>query len=343
MAVIPTPEKHVAQLIDANLDRAREGLRVIEDWCRYGLQRKDLIIIIKDYRHQLGRLHQKTYKQARSAQTDQGSGLTHEAQNDRISPLQIVSANCARVQEALRVIEEFARNIDPELTKAASKIRYEIYDLEINIQEATSGKKRQKELSACKLCLITTPHQELIAKVSAGLKAGVGMVQYRCKKGKDIDKFSEAEKLAVICKDYGALFIVNDRIDIALAVDADGIHIGQEDLPLDIARKLIGPEKLIGVSCHSLEEAQKADKNGSDYIGFGPIFRTTSKPEVAPLGLECLKQISNSINQPCFAIGGINHLNRSKLLSTGVSRIAVIDAIMKAEDPFQASKQLLEI
>ena len=138
----PTPsdaslDPRVARLIDANLDRAREGLRVVEDWCRFGLEQQDLVVRLKDWRQRLGRLHHYSYKQARSTSTDTGAGLEHPAQLDRHSPDHVVAANCARVQEALRVLEEYGRTIDPALAAEAAAIRYGLYDLEVTCLNAT--------------------------------------------------------------------------------------------------------------------------------------------------------------------------------------------------------------
>lgn len=150
-------DPRVARLIDANLDRAREGLRVVEDWCRFGLEQQDLVVRLKDCRQRLGKLHHDSYKQARSTSTDTGAGLEHPAQLDRHSPDHVVAANCARVQEALRVLEEYGRSIDPALAAEAAAIRYGLYDLEVTCLNATLGSRRRNKLQDCRLCLITTP------------------------------------------------------------------------------------------------------------------------------------------------------------------------------------------
>ncbi|KGG12016.1 MULTISPECIES: thiamine phosphate synthase [Prochlorococcus] len=342
MPVTPNPDKRVAQLIDANLDRAREGLRVIEDWCRYVLQNQALVITIKDFRQQLGLAHKNIYKRARSTVADQGLGLTHSAQQSRTKPIQVVIANCARVQEALRVVEEFSRHTDSQLSIIASQIRYKVYDLEINILKVSAVSKLRQQLNSCKLCLITRPHSKLLETVSTALDAGVSMVQYRCKEGDDIEKLSLGKSLALICKKYESLFIVNDRIDIALALNADGIHLGQRDLPVIEARRILGSEKLIGLSTSTFEEAKQAELSGCDYIGIGPVYETNSKQGAKAIGLNYLSEIKDTISLPFFAIGGINQSNVSEVFSKGVSRIAVINAIMNAKDPYAASCDLLK-
>ncbi len=332
----------VAQLIDANLDRAREGLRVIEDWSRFGLNNKDFVIILKDWRQQLGQHHYEFYKKARSTINDKGAGLKHPAQSNRIQPKEIVAANFARVQEALRVLEEFTRKTHPELSTISADIRYKIYDLEIDILKASNNKINLDKLNNCKLCLITKPHPKLLNTVSLALKAGVKMIQFRCKEGTDLDNLRIAKEIASLCKINDSLFIVNDRIDIAIASKADGIHLGQEDIPIEIARELIGPEKIIGLSAHSLKQIESAEKEPCDYLGVGPIYKTPSKKDKKSIGTDSLKKITSQIHIPWFAIGGINKINISEVNRLGAKKIALINAIMNAEDPYKASKELLE-
>ncbi|WP_269623292.1 thiamine phosphate synthase [Prochlorococcus marinus] len=342
MSVTPNPDQRVAQLIDANLDRAREGLRVIEDWSRFAIKNKGLVITLKDWRHQLGQLHHESYKESRSINSDKGLGLGHDSQSKRVSAKQIVEANFARVQEALRVLEEFSRIYHPELSLTSSKIRYELYDFEKVFFKLEKKQILLERMNSCKICLITHPHKDLIKIISKALEAGITMVQYRCKESNDFDSISQAKELASLCKKHQCLFIINDRVDIALATNADGVHLGQKDIPIDLARKLIGPEKLIGLSTHSLEEVYNANKQKCDYIGLGPVYKTQFKPELLAIGTELLKEAVKISQIPIFAIGGINEEKLSELQSTGINRIAVIHAIINSKDPFSTSKKLLE-
>tara|TARA_Y100001968_G_scaffold294253_1_gene300706 strand:- start:11099 stop:12136 length:1038 start_codon:yes stop_codon:yes gene_type:complete len=342
MIFTPPKDKKIARVIDANLDRAREGLRVIEDWCRFGIDRKDLVVKLKNWRHQLALHHHEIYKLARSASTDQGALLNHPAQKTRQTSNEIVFANCSRVQEALRVLEEFSRQSDPDLAKIAAIIRFEIYEFELTVFKANRKNIRINLLNTCNLCLITTPTKDLISIVSSALSAGIKMVQYRCKSSNDQIKISEVLQLASICKDNGALFIINDRVDFALAADADGVHLGQNDIPIEIARKILGEERLIGRSTHNLNQLQRAKDEGCDYIGAGPVFPTKNKPQETISGLEFLREAYNATKLPCFAIGGINISNISEIRKSGFNRIAVIDAIMNSKEPGQATKELLK-
>ena len=334
-------DPRVARLIDANLDRAREGLRVVEDWCRFGLERDDLVISLKDWRQRLGKLHREHYKQARSTATDPAAGLDHPAQLDRHSPRQVVEANCGRVQEALRVLEEYARSVDAPLAAEAAAIRYGLYDLEVTCLRATGGNSRRNRLQDCQLCLITAPCPDLIERVTAALRSGVAMVQHRCKSGSDRSRLAEAKALAALCQDHGALLIINDRIDLALAVDADGVHLGQDDLPTGVARGLIGPDRLLGRSTHDLDQVAEANREDCDYLGLGPVNTTAVKPERPAIGAELVGQALAITQKPVFAIGGITQGNLSQLTAVGCRRVAVIGAIMGSNTPAESSQSLL--
>ena len=342
MPVTPPVDNRIAQLIDANLDRAREGLRVMEDWCRFGLKRSDFSIQIKDWRQQLGIHHHNMYRIARLTSNDPAMGVSHPLQTVRATPEAVFIANSSRVQEALRVIEEFTRITDPNLCEIASKIRYETYEIEIKVLNTTEGINRRQNLKNCSVYLITTNTKNLEGIVLQALKAGVKIVQYREKFLQDKEKINQAKRLSSLCKEYNSLFIVNDRIDIALAVDADGIHLGQEDIPTKIARELLGTEKIIGRSTHCLEDIKNAEEECCDYIGIGPIFSSETKKQLNPIGIDYLKKGLSKTLLPAFAIGGINSSNIKKLNKIKNLRIAVSNAIINSNDPFSKTEELIK-
>ena len=162
-----------------------------------------------------------------------------------------MAANCGRVQEALRVLEEFGRGVDAPLASEAAAIRYALYDLEVELLLAAgTGDQRRRQLAECRLYLVTSPAPDLLEVVQAAMEGGVRLVQYRAKEGSlapdgqpitDAVRFEQAQALRQLCSSSGALFLVNDRIDLALAVDADGVHLGQGDLPPALVRSLLGP------------------------------------------------------------------------------------------------------
>jgi len=353
---LPSPcNPAVLRLIDANLDRAREGLRVLEDWARFGLERPDLVARLKDLRQRLGRLHAEAYKQARHTAADCGAGLGHPAQQERRQPSQVVAANAGRVQEALRVLEEFGRPIDASLAAEAAVIRYALYDLEVELLQAhssleASGGQRRQQLAGCHLYLVTSPVPQLEAVVEQALLGGVRLVQHRAKEGStnadgsplsDGQRLQQAQALRRLCAAHGALFVVNDRIDIALAVEADGVHLGQGDLPVAVARRLLGRDRLLGRSTHRLDQLQQAIAEGCDYVGVGPVKATPTKPGREPVGLDYVRQAAAASPIPFFAIGGIALEDLAALRQAGASRVAVVRAITGAADAAAASRALL--
>jgi thiamine-phosphate pyrophosphorylase len=184
------------------------------------------------------------------------------------------------------------------------------------------------------LCFITgrktsqLSYEEMALEV---LKAGVRWIQYRNKDGSRREIFRESLNLRKITRDFNSMLIINDHADIALAADADGVHLGQDDLPLKEARKIMGSDKIIGISTHSLDEAIDAGRSGADYIGFGPIFHTLTKDAGSPKGNSLLGEIKNKVHIPVVAIGGINLENVRSVFEAGTDAIAVSSAILSGK------------
>ncbi len=323
----------IYQIIDANLDRAREGLRVLEDWARFGIGEEKYVERIKNFRQILGKNHLEVYKQSRNHIEDKCKGLTHKEQINRKTYKQIISSNSGRVQEALRVIEEFSRLHNNKLSKIASEIRYEIYTLEVDLLSLTKSNKSKEILKENDLYVITDQKENLLEIIEDILIAGVRIIQHRFKTGTDKDHLQEAIQIKNLCIKYNSLFIINDRIDIALASNADGIHLGQNDLDLKTARKLLGHSKIIGISANNEIDISNALSEGSDYIGIGPVFETTTKKDKKPLGIEKIKSLTKDLNIPWFAIGGVTTSNVSYLKSHGFKKVALISQLMNSEDP----------
>lgn len=176
------------------------------------------------------------------------------------------------------------------------------------------------------------------------LKAGVKILQYREKKMCTKEMFQNAKALRELTKKYNAIFIINDDISIALAVGADGIHVGQDDLPITEVRKLVGENMIIGLSTHSPEQGEKAVEDGADYIGVGPIFSTMTKENVcAPVGYQYLEYVEKNINIPYVAIGGIKSHNIEEILKRGAKRVAIVSEIVGAENSYEKTKELISI
>ena len=186
------------------------------------------------------------------------------------------------------------------------------------------------------------PTRPLVEVLRTAAEAGTGLFQYRNKKASMKDAYVEALALRQTAATAGVLFIVNDRCDLALAIDADGVHLGQGDLPLDLARKVLGPEKLIGISTHNPDQVQEATAGKPDYLGFGPIFTPGSKQDHDPLvGLEGLRAMRSRTSLPVFAIGGIHIDQVNDVMRAGADGVAAISAILKASDISYAVKSFL--
>ena len=189
------------------------------------------------------------------------------------------------------------------------------------------------------LCVITdvtlVPGRDHVAIAGAALAGGADMIQLRdkTKTGNLRDLLPQARAIQSLCRSRGAVFIVNDRVDLAVAADADGAHVGQEDLPAESARRLLGPRRLLGVSTHDVIQAEKAQLAGADYIGFGPMFATgTKETGYTPRGLEALRAVRRAVSLPILAIGGINLENVGSVITAGAVAPAVISAVVAAPD-----------
>lgn len=325
------------RILDANLDRAREGLRIIEEWCRFGLNSTQFTQECKQLRQELASWHTPDIRSARDTPGDPGTELTHPQEEQRSSIEQVLQVNFCRTEEALRVLEEYGKLYSPEMGSACKQMRYRVYTLESQLL----GHQRQQKLLRSFLYLITNPSEKLFSVVEAALQGGVTLVQYRDKTADDQVRFSNAQKLCQICHQYEALFIVNDRIDIALAVNADGVHLGQQDLPIAAARSLLGSQRLIGSSTTNAEEMQRAIQDGADYIGVGPVYATPTKAGKAPAGLDYIRYAAKHAPMPWFAIGGIDPNNLHEVTAAGAERASVVRAIMDAEQPTLTAQYLL--
>ena len=185
--------------------------------------------------------------------------------------------------------------------------------------------------------------EKFLKTIEESINGGVSVVQLREKTADTLEFYNLALKVKEITTKYNVPLIINDRTDVALAVDADGVHVGQSDMPCDVARKLIGENKILGVSAATIDEAKKAEKDGADYIGTGAVFPTSTKDDAPSITKKDLKDIVDSINIPVVAIGGINIENAKELKNTGISGLSVVSAIMSADNPKKASEKLLNI
>ncbi len=342
--------RQLYRIIDANANRAREGLRVVEEVIRFVLEEPDITARLKTIRHDLtralGTFPNSDLLSARNSEEDVGRRLYHEEEGRRTGYEEIVRVNMRRTEEAIRALEEFSKVIDSRLGENFKDIRFQLYSLEKEVGKKTGAVERRKAIRDWKLYVILD--RDLIGDrdpleiAKAAASAGAKVIQWRDKEG----SAREAVKVVSHLKQDKSLknikIIINDRVDLTLAAGADGVHLGQEDLPISEARKILGEEKIIGVSTHNVEEALQAEKEGADYISLGPILYTQTKKDVgAPLGVKKISQVKKSVKLPLIVIGGITEGNIGEVRRAGADAVAVASAILKTKDIIKTTKDLL--
>lgn len=336
------------RVLDANIDRCREGLRVLEDVARFVLDDGFLSANLRDLRHRLTQAAAylgSGLLTARRANDDVGA-----AQNEPQEPLldlaELVTANSKRVQEALRVLEEFSRL--PELSQVLDgpwfkSARFTVYGYEQRLVGRLLRRDKIQKLNGLYFILDHTATQGRpeMQVAEQALQGGASVLQLRDKVREKGIQLDVALALKDLCQRYEALFIVNNDPDLALAVNADGVHLGQRDFPLSVARQILPLDRIIGISAATYDEARQAEVDGADYIAVGSIYPTQSKTDTRPAGLETLRRVRGLTKRPLVAIGGINLENIQDVLEAGADAIAVISAVAGAPDPGQAAEQLV--
>lgn len=327
------------RIIDANLNRVCEGLRVVEDWLRFSVQDKALSSQTKQLRHtirdSLRSLHQHLIPSRRS---DNDVGFEISQTEDKAHTGEdLLPANFKRAQEGLRVIEESLRILGHgEMARLIEKQRFSVYTLEKAVEPLHAKEEKRRRLTTDLYGITASEHSRgrcNVDVVKAMLDAGVQIIQYREKDFTPHVKLRECDAIRRLTLDAQATFIVNDHPDLAMMVAADGVHIGQDDWPLNRVRSLVGPEMIVGLSTHSPKQAQDAIKANVDYIGVGPIFSTKTKKDVcSPVGFKYLDYAAYNLTIPFVAIGGIKEHNIRQVVRHGARCIALVTEIVGADD-----------
>jgi len=334
----------ILRIVDASLNRAAEGLRVVEDYTRFALDDAHLSGLAKTARHDLARVARAPAlvqrQAARDTQADVGTTITSAAEQQRADALDVCRASMERVKQSLRSLEEYGKAIGPELASGVEALRYRFYTLEKAIEQTWSNRQRLADVRLYVLIDAQSPVGVFETLVKSLIEAGVGAIQLRDKSLSDRDLVARARRLVALTRESTAVAIVNDRPDIGAAAQADGVHLGQDELSVKDARTIVGPEALIGVSTHGIEQARQAVLDGADYLGAGPTFASRTKSFTEFPGLEYLRQVASEITLPTFAIGGITAENLPEVLETGISRVAVSGAVTSAAEPGDAARQL---
>lgn len=334
------------RIIDAALNRATEGLRVVEDYVRFVLDDRFLTGEVKALRHDLAEAGAAAVSgadrhAARDTVGDVGTRISTAAEGRRGDAWDVCAASFKRSEQALRSLEEFGKLVDGKFAARCEAIRYRLYTLE---KAVDIGRTSSEQLADVRLCVLldgrgsAAEFEQLVRELVA---AGVGMIQLRDKKLDDRELVERARQLCDATRGTRSLAVVNDRADMAAIVGADGVHLGQEDLSVKDARAVVGTRTLIGVSTHNIGQARTAVLDGANYLGAGPTFPSQTKAFDDFAGLDYLREAAAEIRLPTFAIGGITADNLPGVQAAGVTRVAVGAAVTDAAKPGVAAHKLL--
>ncbi len=340
--IIIIMDKATFRIIDANFNRAREALRVVEEYCRFVLSNKTFSGESKQIRHELSseisKLDHDKLIAARDTTSDVGIGQTVEKQLYRTSLTDCFIANSKRLSEALRVLSETCRPISPAIAETLEQLRYRAYKLEKDVSLWSSPNQKFQKVRL--YILITSSARDtvldLIKQCAAG---GADCIQLRAKNLSDNKLLILAKDFVNCCQENNVLSIINDRPDIAILAKADGAHVGQTDLAIAEIRKISLSPMIIGQSTHSQAQLAAAIAEQASYIGVGPVFATRTKANADIVGLNYVKEACKNLQNTgirAVAIGGITLENVSEVLKAGPQAIAVCSAICNAPNPKQA-------
>lgn len=321
------------RIIDANANRAMEGLRVAEDYARFALDDAHLTEQGKNLRHDLNAaLAPYSFAQraaSRDTQADVGVAITTAGEQSRATLASVVAANLQRAKEAIRTIEECHKLTGS--TGSFEAIRYRLYSWEKSLAAVSTGRQSLDQRRLYVLVDADRSQDLFSDRVSALAAAGVDVIQLRDKQVSDRVLLQRARCLREIADTTGICMVINDRPDLAVLARADAVHVGQDELTVKDVRTVVGPQMLIGVSTHSLKQAKQAGDEGANYIGVGPTFPSKTKSFDQFTGVALLQQVAAAVGLPAYAIGGIKLNNLDSVLAAGFTHIALSAAVV--DDP----------
>jgi len=331
----------ILRIIDVNFNRVREGLRVIEESVRFILEDPEIFKKIKEIRHKFsqGVIHyfpSIKLKSQRFVETDTGKDFDKK---QKLNLKELIETNFFRVEESIRVLEEYSKIVNLESFPFFHNLRFEIYKIE---KEVITKISRKKIKIPCLYVILNLKEdeKEFLEFAKKVIEGKPDIIQLRYK-GEDSKFFLEiAESLKKSIPDE-IIYLINDRVDICLLCDCDGVHLGKKDLYVESVRRIL-PDKIIGVSTESLEDVKVVKNKDIDYIAVGSIFKSPTKKEKKPIGTGILKEIKKIISIPLIGIGGINIENTRRVIESGADGIAVISAIEKSDNPEKIMKKLKE-
>jgi thiamine-phosphate pyrophosphorylase len=338
--------REVYRILDANFNRAREALRVTEDCGRFALNDPAVTAMAKHMRSDLkGILEAMPAGElltSRDTAGDIGTDLTSPMEPARKDLADVATAACKRLSEALRTIEEYSKIVAPDQTELIERMRYNAYTLEQRLRGRLSLGKQFVEARLYVLVSAAQCNGSLRECARAAIAGGADVLQIREKRPEisDAQLLAMAAELRELTDETGRMLIVNDRADIASIVGADGVHLGQYDLPVTEARRLLRPAAIVGKSTHTIEQTRAAVNEGADYISVGPMFPTDTKDAGPIAGPKLLTQATEELDIPIVAIGGITPDNVDQLIDAGAQRVAVCSAVCAADSPQKAARAI---
>jgi len=342
--VFDTDRPAVLRILDAAANRAREAFRVLEDYTRFVLDDAHLTSKLKTHRHDfvevLASIDADRFLRMRETQTDVGAVISTADEYRRKNIEDVLRANFKRLEESLRSLEEYSKTIDASSGEKFERIRYRIYTLEKAVTMTVEITQRLQD--SLLYLLLTKANCKLDSKVvlREAFEGGIDLVQVREKNLDDRELIAWGNHIREIAHQFGKLYIMNDRPDLAVLTQADGVHLGQEEMSVKEARKIVGPEVMIGISTHNIQQARQAVLDGADYIGVGPVFPSKTKSFDEYAGLDFLEEVVAEISLPTFAIGGIDSENVQQVIARGIHRIAFTSAICQSDEPGTATQNL---
>ncbi len=336
----------VGRILDASANRAREGLRVVEDYVRFVLADPAITRRLKEVRHRLAQaergLDPTLLVESRDASSDVGAHIMTDTERLRENPRAVLAANFKRIQESLRSLEEYSKLVDVWLAGRFEVIRYDVYTIEKLTMTAVSARRTLGESQLMVLVGGLPTLGDLEWVVSEAIAGGADVIQLREKGLGDREFLSRARDVRIMTARAGVVLIVNDRPDLALLARADGVHLGQDDITMRDARRVLGPTAVVGISTHARDQLDAALLEGAGYLGVGPVFPSPTKefsePELA--GLAFVEHAAQTTTRPWFAIGGITEDNLDRVLAAGATRVAVSSAVIRSDRPRRAVERM---
>lgn len=326
---------------------------MVEDVARMHKQDANLARQLKQLRHQLTQalatIDSASLLQARDPASDVGTNISTTTEYQRSDWDAMIRSNFSRVLQSLRTIEEYSKFLadtcdgDTTIARQLEQLRYQTYELEKAVCNTLDSRSQLQDVWMYVLTDARQNMEDFVSLVRSLIQADVCLIQLRDKNLDDRELIRRGRLLTELTRNVRTRWIMNDRPDVALLSNADGVHVGQEDLSVHEARQILGPGKLIGVSTHDIDQARAAERAGANYIGIGPVFPSGTKSFNNFVSADVISQVVKEISIPAFAIGGIDDNNIDQLAQLGVTRVAVSKSVVDSGDRLRTVQKMKDL